>query len=240
MIKVDTIRVKYRSISKGDNDVKIYAHRGFSAAHPENTIEAFRAALDLGVYGVELDVHASADGIPVVIHDAELERTTNGTGLVTSKTVAELAALDAGNGQKVPTFEEVVALANGRFHFDIEIKGQNCEQGVLDVLARYPETRAAISSFDWDVLRTVRRLAPDFDLWVLTPTIDDAAIAAAHELDATTLAVYHLSITQSSIAAAAASGLAVMAWTVNTQSEADRLRALGVVAICTDDPSDTV
>lgn len=218
--------------------MKIYAHRGFSAAHPENTLEAFRAALDVGVYGVELDIHASADGIPVVIHDEELERTTNGTGLVQSKTVAELAALDAGNGQKVPTFAEVVALANGRLHFDIEIKGKNCERRVLEVLARYPETNAAISSFDWDVLRTVRQLAPDFELWVLTPTIDGAAIATAHELGATTLAVYHLSIDHNAMEQAKAADLEVMAWTVNLKSEVERLRDLGVVAICTDDPGD--
>lgn len=217
--------------------MKIYAHRGFSARYPENTIAAFQAALDLGVSGVELDIHASADGVPVVIHDERLERTTNGNGFVSGKTGAELAALDAGNGQGVPAFEDVVALANGRLHFDIEIKGPDCEQGVLDVLARHPATAAAISSFDWDVLRTIRALAPDFELWVLTDTIDSAAIDCARELAATTLAVDHAEITCESIERARQAGLQTMAWTVNDQEEADRLRGLGVIAICTDDPS---
>jgi glycerophosphoryl diester phosphodiesterase len=83
-----------------------------------------------------------------VIHDDLLERTTNGQGSVTQSTVAELRELDAGNSQYVPTFEEVVALASDRLHFDIEIKGKNCEQRVLDVFRRHPGTRAAISSFD--------------------------------------------------------------------------------------------
>lgn len=216
--------------------MRIYAHRGVSARHPENTLAAFQAALDAGAYGVELDIHSSADGVPVVIHDDLLQRTTSGTGSVTDKTVSELRTLDAGNGQYVPTFEEVVELAAGRLHFDIEIKGQRCEQGVLDVVRSHPDTRAAISSFDWEILRTVRLLDPGFELWVLTPTISDEAIAIALELGATTLAPHYLSIRQSSIDKAATAGLDVMAWTVNSQKEADRLRALGVVAICTDDP----
>lgn len=216
--------------------MRIYAHRGISARHPENTLEAFRAAVEAGVYGVELDIHCSSDGKPVVIHDDALERTTNGSGSVTQKTVSELRALDAGNGEYVPTFEEVVALANGKLHFDIEIKGKNCEAGVLEVLKRHSDTRAAISSFDWEVLANVRALDPDFELWVLTPTITTDAIAIAKELGATALAVHFLSVSAASIKQARNAGLEVMAWTVNSQSEADRLRDLGVMAICTDDP----
>lgn len=236
MIKVDTDRVKYSSQEKGVAELKIYAHRGVSARHPENTLEAFQAAVDAGVYGVELDIHCSADGLPVVIHDDRLERTTNGAGSVTERSVSELRAIDAGNGQYVPTFEEVVALADGRLHVDIEIKGKNCEQGVLDVLAAYPNTRAAISSFDWEVLANVRALDPDFELWVLTSTISDDAIATANGLGATALAVNHRTIDRAEMTRASDAGLDVMAWTVNSQKEADRLRELGVVAICTDDP----
>jgi glycerophosphoryl diester phosphodiesterase len=216
--------------------MNIYAHRGYSSAFPENTLAAFQGALNLGVYGVELDIHLSADGVPVVIHDDDLDRTTNATGPVTSKSVGELAALDAGNGQGVPTFEEVVQLADSRLHFDIEIKGTHCEQGVLDVLARYPNTIAAISSFDWDALATLRALAPDQELWVLTDSITEEAISTAQQLSATTLAVDHISLSESSMKCATAAGLQVMAWTVNSQQEANRLRDLGVVAICTDDP----
>jgi glycerophosphoryl diester phosphodiesterase len=216
--------------------MKIYAHRGYSAAHPENTLAAVQGAIDLGVYGVELDIHLSSDGVPVVIHDQDLARTTNGTGAVASKTVANLATLDAGNGQGVPTLDDVLTLANGRLHFDIEIKGKNCEQAVLDVLSRHPQTNAAISSFDWDVLANVRALAPDIELWVLMDDVTDEAIDTAMSLGASTLAVDHLSVTATAMEKAAIAGLRVMAWTVNSQEEADRLRNLGVVSICTDDP----
>ena len=215
----------------------IYAHKGFSSTFPENTIAAFQGALDLGVYGIELDIHLSADGVPVVIHDEDLDRTTNHVGPVADKSATELAALDAGNGQGVPTFEEVVALANGRLHFDVEIKAKHCEQAVLDVLARHANSSAAISSFDWEILANVRKLAPNFELWVLTHSVSDEAIETAKQLSATTLAVEYLSISKSAMERATSARLDVMAWTVNSQKEADRLRGLGVVAICTDDPS---
>ena len=152
-----------------------------------------------------------------------------GRGSVTEHTVAELQKLDAGNGQYVPTFEEVVTLADGRLHFDIEIKGQQCEQGVLEVLKRHPSTRAAISSFDWEILAKVRALDPTVELWVLTPTVSDEAIAMARDLGATALAVHYLSVSRSAMDKAAAAGLDVMAWTVNSQKEADRLRATSVL-----------
>jgi glycerophosphoryl diester phosphodiesterase len=216
--------------------MKIYAHRGLSSEFPENTMAAFRGALDLGVEGIELDVHASADGVPVVIHDDHLERTTNGSGPVTVKTAVELSALDAGDGHGVPTLEEVVALVDGRLRLDIEIKGQHCERVVLNVLAQHPETSAAVYSFDWQILANVHRLAPRLDIWVLTPTIGDAALTVAQELQAKVLAVHFRSVTESTMAKAVAAGRSVMAWTVNDQHEADRLRALGVDSICTDEP----
>ena len=108
----------------------VIAHRGDTAAAPENTLAAFTAAIDAGADGIELDVHPSRDGAPVVHHDYYLERTTNGSGLVTDHTVAELRALDAGAwfderfaGESVPTLEEVLSLAAGRVRLEIELKG---------------------------------------------------------------------------------------------------------------------
>ena len=216
--------------------MKIYAHRGYSAAFPENTLAAFQGALNLGLYGIELDIHASADGVPVVIHDEDLARTTNGTGLVASKTAANLATLDAGNGQGVPTLDEVLTLANGRLHIDIEIKDANCEQAVLDALSRHPQTKAAISSFDWEVLANVRALDPVIAIWVLMDDVTSEVIATAKSLGASTLAVHRLSVTAAAMEKAADANLQVMAWTVNSQDEADRPRNLDVVSICTDDP----
>src|ERR687897_3596137 len=133
----------------------IYAHRGASAIHPENTLRAFRHALAIGVDGIELDVHATADGIPVVIHDRDVERSTNGTGYVDEMPLARLETFDAGDGERVPTLAEVLALVGDAAHLDVEIKGTGIERAVLGVLAQYAAIRWAISSFAWDTLRTV-------------------------------------------------------------------------------------
>src|SRR5215467_3741453 len=74
----------------------VIAHRGASALAPENTLAAFRLALLLGAHGVEMDVHLTTDGVPVVIHDARVNRTTNGSGAVSRLTVSQIAKLDAG------------------------------------------------------------------------------------------------------------------------------------------------
>ena len=218
------------------SEMRIYAHAGVAAKHPPNTMSAFREALVTDCYGIELDIHCSSDGVPVTTHDETLERLTNGRGLVADHTVAQLAALDAGNGEGISTLEEVFALVGDKRHFDLEIKAKHCERAVLDLLRRYPQVRAAISSFDWEVLANVRALAPDIELWVLTSTVSDEAIAAGKFLNATMLAVYYQPLTTTSIAQAKNAGLEVMAWTANTKKEADRLRKIGVAALCTDDP----
>src|SRR5215216_2965630 len=115
----------------------IYAHRGASAVHPENTLLAFRQALAVGVDGIELDVHATADGIPVVIHDRDIGRTTDGVGYVDQIQLARLETFDAGDGERVPTLAEVLALVGDAAHLDIEIKGAGIERVVLEVLAKY-------------------------------------------------------------------------------------------------------
>ena len=89
--------------------VGVIAHRGASNVAPENTVRAIEAAVELGVAGVEIDVRESADGVPVVIHDATVDRTTDGSGAVGDHTVEELRALDAGDGEPVPTLDEALA-----------------------------------------------------------------------------------------------------------------------------------
>src|SRR5918998_6826950 len=160
----------------------IYAHRGASAIHPENTLRAFRHALALGVDGIEFDVQATADGVPVVIHDRDVGRSTDGTGYVDEISLARLKAFDAGDGERVPTLADVLALVGDAAHLDVEIKGSNVERAVLDVLAQYPTVRWAISSFAWDTLRSLRRLDPAAELWPLAERAGDELIAIANQL----------------------------------------------------------
>ncbi len=121
----------------------VIAHRGDTAAAPENTLAAFAAAIDAGADGIELDVHPSRDGALVVHHDHYLDRTTSGAGLVSDHTLGELRALDAGAwfdakfaGESIPTLEEVLRLAAGRVRLEIELKGTTLSflERVLDTI----------------------------------------------------------------------------------------------------------
>jgi glycerophosphoryl diester phosphodiesterase len=214
----------------------IYAHRGSSAIHPENTLRAFRHALAIGVDGIELDVHSTADGIPVVIHDRDVTRTTDGTGYVDDIPLVRLEMFDAGDGERVPTLAEALELVGDAAHLDIEIKGSNVERAVLGVLAQYPTVRWAISSFAWDTLRTLRRLDPVAELWPLAERTGDELIAVANELASPTVSLFTGAYTVVNAAQLRDAGLRVMVWTVNDAREARRTEDLGAFALCTDDP----
>ena len=122
--------------------MQIYAHRGASQTHSENTIGAFAEAVRLGVDGVELDIHATSDGIPVAIHDSSLSRTS-GTDLdVPDLSLERLRAV----APTVPTFAEVLDIVGSAVHFDIEVKQAGIEREVLELLgASIPDSRWSIS-----------------------------------------------------------------------------------------------
>jgi len=215
---------------------KVYAHRGASAEHPENTLAAFRRALDLRVAGIELDVHLSRDGVPMVIHDATVDRTTNGNGGVVELTREELQAFDAGNGERIPTLGEVLDLVGNRLHVDIEVKANAAGEAVLREVAGR-DLRWLISSFDWDVLRYVRSRRPDVELWPLTMGATDDAIAVAKELGAPALAIWHEALDADIAAHLKEQGLGFWPWTVNEPERAETLAGWGAIGICTDDPA---
>ena len=213
----------------------IYAHRGLSGRYPENTLLAFRQALAAGVDGIELDVHVTADGVPVVIHDRDVSRTTDGSGHVDEMPLSVLQSLDAGSGERVPTLVETLDLVGDSVHLDIEIKGMGAERAVLDVLDRVPDTRWAISSFTWDILRELRRLAAGIELWPLAERVDDALFAITAELGSPAVSLWTNAYTPESATDLRDAGLRVVTWTVNDPEEAARVRTLGAHALCTDD-----
>lgn len=172
----------------------VWGHRGASAYAPENTLAAFRLAAEQGADGVELDCQLSADGVPVVIHDETLDRTTDATGPVKECTAAELARVDAGRGEHVPTLEEVfAALADTRCEVNVELKNSiepypGLEQAVLDVVAAAGfADRVWFSSFHHYSMRLVRELDPSarvgflyseslLDPWLYARTLEGAAL----------------------------------------------------------------
>lgn len=237
--------------------MNIYAHRGVCAHLPENTLPAFLRAVELGVAGIELDVHLSADGVPVVIHDSTVDRTTNGTGCINGFTAAELGLLDAGAGQCVPTLEQVLRLAAGQLRVNIELKDASAVDAVVELAARIPGLDWFVSSADWDALAAVLRKAPGAKIYplcvgrpekflaLLTPSEDnshfagralDDAIEFALAHGAEGVSVWEAGLDGEDIDSIHGAGLQAWVWTVNDELRARELQALGVDAICTDDP----
>jgi len=114
----------------------LIGHRGASGYEPENTLRSFKAALRDGCNAIELDLRRCGDGHLVIMHDETVERTTNGTGRVADMTLGELKALDAGEGERVPTLQDVINTVRGRCTMFLEMKEEGYEREVLDVLAR--------------------------------------------------------------------------------------------------------
>jgi glycerophosphoryl diester phosphodiesterase len=214
----------------------IYAHRGLSRDYPENTLLAFRQALACGADGIELDVYATADGIPVVIHDRSVERTTDGSGFVDELPLSRLQTFDAGHGERVPTLQQVLDVVGGDVHLDIEVKGSGIERETLGVLGAYPRARWAISSFDWEILRNVRRLSSSAELWPLAEQWRDAILDVASDLDSPAVALFTGAYDQQGADRLRAADLRVVVWTVNDPAEAWRVHDLGAYALCTDVP----
>ena len=149
------------------------AHRGASEHAPENTLAAFELALRLGAEAIELDVHLSYDGVPVVIHDRELERTTNGEGFVDSYPLQELKKFDAASwfsrkyrGEKIPTWGETLDFVRGRAYVNVEIKGGSFHYpGIEEKVVRLVEEKGleeytTISSYELPSLHEVKKINP--------------------------------------------------------------------------------
>lgn len=216
---------------------RVYGHRGAPAEYPENTLAGFRRALELGVYGIELDVHLSKDGVAVVCHDETLDRTTNASGKISDFTVAELREVDAGEGEYVPTLLEVLELVGDKLHVDIEVKANAAGAAVLQDVSKVDGLRWLVSSFDWDVLRYVRSQDSGADLWVLTLGATEDAIAAYHELGAGALAIWQKALDEDIANYLNEQEIPWWPWTVNDAGQARQMFEWNAIGICTDNPA---
>ena len=223
----------------------VYAHRGASAEAPENTLAAFRRALDAGADGIEMDVHLASDGVPVVIHDDTLERTTDGTGAVAAHRAAQLQTLDAGSwfgphfaGEPLPTLEEALRLLAGRLRINLEVKTAWAGLAVLELLPSFPAAEVVVSSFDHALLADLRRSAPDLPLAVLHETGSwRRALAGAAALRAGAFHPQVDLVSRPLLAACRRMQLPVFVWTVDDAGRARTLARAGVAGVFSNDPA---
>jgi glycerophosphoryl diester phosphodiesterase len=222
----------------------IWAHRGASSEAPENTLAAFLAAEKAGAQGIELDIHLTRDGVPVVIHDVRVDRTTDGSGPVSRLTLAELRRLDAGSwfapdfaGEPIPTLEEVLAWAGDRLRLNLEIKDAGTRQAILPLLARYPAARVLISSFDYRLLAAFRRADGGLPLGVLLESAFwGRALRLAVAIGAESLHPREDRVSRPLLTQCRRLGLKVYPWTVDDPGQALRFSFLGVDGIFSNNP----
>jgi len=218
--------------------MQIIGHRGAAGIEPENTIPSFQKAIDLGVSRVECDIHLTADGHLAIIHDETVDRTTNGSGRVSSYSLSELRELDAGNANSVPTLDEVLQLvSDGGIGVHIELKGEGTESRVLDALGGYRNTVDIIlTSFDAAKLQAVRALDSSIRLEHLFYEPGEDALDRAQGVGADGMSVHHQFLTRELVEKAHALRLIVVTWTVNDLDGFHRVSKTGVDFVCTDRP----
>lgn len=224
-------------------------HRGAAGTHPENTMVSFRHALELGVHGVEFDIHRSRDGHLVVIHDPTLERTTTGKGLIRDLTLAEIRQVDAGvnkgaqfAGERVPTLLELIRATPPECMLFLELKAGSLhypgiERDLVDLLrAEGAAGRTQISSFDHQALKLIHEVAPDIELGMLFADNPVDPVAMARACGASALHPYWQWLSPQMVAAARAGGLKINVWTVNQPEQIALVKQLGVDGIMSDYP----
>lgn len=220
------------------------AHRGASALCPENTLRAFIAAADAGADMCEFDVRMTSDGEVVVIHDATVNRTTDGRGRVATISTAAIKRLDAGvrfgaefRGERIPTLDEVAAALRGRCGLDVELKAGGLERRVCGILHGCGAIESAIvSSFDWDQLKIVAAQEPELRLALLGEKNSAPLLEAASAMHAHAIAP-RFDIADAQLCAEAhRRGLAVYVWTVDDEAAMRQLMAAGVDGIMTNHP----
>jgi glycerophosphoryl diester phosphodiesterase len=216
--------------------IEIIAHRGASRERPENTMPAFRRALELGADGVELDVHLTADGVLVVHHDAIPHHAPSPAVAnrdIRSLTAEQLQAFRV-SGEAIPTLAQVIHAIGGRLNLYCELKGPDTAAPAVQLLAPLG-ARTAVHAFDHRQVAVARRLAPAVARGVLEASYHIAPTASMESVDARDLWMAAELIDRDLVAAVHARGWRIAAWTVDTPVEIERLATLGVDALCTND-----
>ncbi len=242
----------------------VIAHRGGRKWAPENTLAAFRKSVDLGADGIELDIHRCKTGELIVIHDEEVDRTTDGSGFIKDLTLAQLRQLSAGTkwapasqlrklsagityssefkSEKLPLLTEVFDLVRGKLLINIEIKNApidypGIEDDLIALLKSYPyPDKIVVSSFDHDVVHRFHEKAPQYKCAILTDCILSDVGAYAKRVGAENWNPGFGDFRGDAAKRAHEAGLKVNVWTVNSPAEWRSAINMPVDGIITDDP----
>lgn len=210
-------------------------HRGLMGVEPENTLRSFVRADREGLDVIELDLHLSKDGALVVMHDADVSRTTDGSGPISDFTLAGLRELDAGEGERIPVFEEVVQAV--RAPIQAEIKDRAAARVLAGVITELGlHDRITVISFHDEALREIRDHLPEMPVVLVAGRSSPTAPERARELGAGMVSLELRWLDADTVERCRAAGIKVISWTVNTDEELARARELGLDGVVTDQP----
>lgn len=210
-------------------------HRGVMGVEPENTLRSFVRAEQAGMDAIELDLHLSKDGALAVMHDDDVDRTTDGKGPIAEKTLAELRELDAGNGERVPVFEEVLDAV--RSPLQAEIKDVAAARALAEVMLRRDLVhRVEVSSFHDDAVAEIATLVPGVRTVLIASRWGNDIVDRAKAVGAASLALNLRRLSLETVEHAHGEGLHVIGWVVNTQDHLRLVRALELDGATTDYP----
>ena len=227
----------------------VIGHAAAAGEAPANTLAGVRACLDAGADAMEIDVQLCADGVPVLMHDETVDRTTNLTGTVRSLSLADLQSADAGDGEAVPTLDQVLELVGGRLTVMCELKAtpgdaahdQRCVDSVVDVLGRRQAKHwAAIHSFQPEMVARARASEPRISAALISGPVRgdaiDRLLGATLKRNAQAISVEHSCVDEALVIKARRRQLTVWAWTPDREGDWARVVAAGVDGIITNYP----
>jgi glycerophosphoryl diester phosphodiesterase len=225
----------------------VISHAACKGHAPENTLAGIRAALNLGADAIEIDVHATADGIPILMHDATVDRTTDGAGRIVDLSLDQIGRLDAGcrafdgafAGERVPTLAETLDLTRGRCLLVVEIKAEDIEERVRSVVGAAPGD-VMVWSFRPTLVARMRALAPDIPCALLSAPLGERTAAevftTALRANAQAVSMHYTSVDAPFVADAARRGLSVFTWTADDPADHHRLAGARVAGIVSNLP----
>lgn len=212
-------------------------HRGAAGHAPENTLAAIQKGIALGVDFVEIDVRRTADGVLVALHDETVNRTTNGKGRVDCLSLQEVKKFNAGNGEHIPTLEEVLKVAAGEAGLMLELKVKEVAQQTVEVVREAGFRDPVIyASFLHDELKHVRTVDPGASLMVLFGGLSLASVARAIKYRPSYVGLRHDKATRPLVDAFHRADLLVFVYTANTPSAIQHARSINVDGVISNFP----
>ena len=217
----------------------IIGHRGAMDLAPENTLLSIRTALESGVHMVEIDVALCRSGELMLMHDDEVDRTTDGTGCIADLSYHELKALNAGEGEVIPSLQEVIDLIDGRCPLNIEIKGKGSSDELVKILQREIREKGRVkddfivSSFDHCELNRFAKLYSGIRVSPIVCCHPLSLAELAEEIGAWSLNIKREFVSREIVEDAHKRGIKVLVFTVNRPYELEKLKGIGVDGVFT-------